>query len=82
MAKKEVKNAPLDFPFGRENYVLMFIGLALIFIGFALMSGGGTSDPAVWDDSIFSFRRITLAPTLVVAGFVVEVWAIMKKSKE
>jgi uncharacterized membrane protein YqjE len=82
MAKKETKTTIIDFPFGRENYVLMFAGIALIFIGFFLMSGGGSSDPAVWDPSIFSFTRITLAPLLVIAGFVVEVWAIMKKSKD
>lgn len=82
MAKKEVKTTVVDFPFGKENYVLMLVGIALIFLGFICMAGGGTSDPAVFDESIFSFRRITLAPTLVIAGFVVEVWAIMKKSKD
>jgi hypothetical protein len=81
MAKKEVKPT-IDFPFGRENYVLMFTGLAIIFLGFILMSGGGSEDPAVWDPSIFSFRRITLAPILVISGFVIEIFAIMKKSKE
>ena len=48
MAKKEVKPT-IDFPFGRENYVLMIAGLAIIFLGFILMSGGGSEDPAVWD---------------------------------
>ena len=81
MAKKEVKPT-IDFPFGRENYVLMIAGLAIIFLGFILMSGGGSEDPAVWDPSIFSFRRITLAPILVISGFVIEIFAIMKKSKE
>ena len=81
MAKKETK-APVDFPFGKENYTLMLIGMAVIFIGFALMSGGGSDDPAVWDPSIFSARRITVAPILVIAGFIIEVFAITKKSKE
>ena len=81
MAKKEIKPT-IDFPFGRENYVLMIAGLAIIFLGFILMSGGGSEDPAVWDPSIFSFRRITLAPILVISGFVIEIFAIMKKSKE
>jgi hypothetical protein len=82
MAKKEIKTTIIDFPFGKENYMIMFVGLALIFFGFFLMTGGGTSDPAVWDDSIFSFQRITLAPVLVIAGLAVEVYAIMKKPKE
>ncbi|REJ83082.1 MAG: DUF3098 domain-containing protein [Bacteroidetes bacterium] len=81
MAKKELKTVE-DFPFGRENYVLMLIGLAVIFLGFILMIGGGNEDPAIWDPSIFSFRRITLAPSLVILGFVIEVFAILKKSKE
>lgn len=81
MAKKEVKNI-VDFPFGKENYILMLVGLAFIVIGFALMTGGGSDDPAVWDPSIFSFRRITLAPVLVMIGFGIEIFAILKKSKE
>jgi hypothetical protein len=81
MAKKEIKPT-IDFPFGRENYVLMLTGLAIIFLGFILMTGGGSEDPAVWDPSVFSFRRITLAPILVISGFVIEIFAIMKKSKE
>ncbi len=81
MAKKESKFA-VDFPFGRENYIYMLIGLAFIFVGFVLMSGGGNDDPTVWDPSIFSFRRITLAPILVITGFVIEIVAIVKKSKD
>ncbi|TAH40350.1 MAG: DUF3098 domain-containing protein [Bacteroidetes bacterium] len=81
MAKK-VDKAVEDFPFGKENYIIMLIGLAVIFVGFLLMSGGGSEDPKVWDPSIFSFRRITLAPILVISGFVIEVYAVLKKSKE
>ena len=81
MAKKETKST-IDFPFGRENYILMLTGIALIFIGFVLMSGGGSEDPNVFDPSIFSARRITVAPILVMAGFVVEVFAIIKKPKD
>lgn len=81
MAKKELKQV-VDFPFGRENYILMLIGIGLIFLGFALMVGGGSDDPAVWDPSIFSTRRITVAPILVIAGFIVEVFAIIKKAKD
>jgi uncharacterized membrane protein len=81
MAKKETKST-IDFPFGRENYMLMLIGIAVIFIGFALMAGGGSDDPAVWNPEIFSARRITIAPIVVMIGFVIEVIAIVKKSKE
>ena len=81
MAKKETKPM-IDFPFGKENYMLMIVGLVIVFIGFALMAGGGSEDPAVWDPSIFSTMRITIAPILVIAGLVVEVFAITKKSKE
>ncbi|GIJ93231.1 hypothetical protein CAPN002_04490 [Capnocytophaga stomatis] len=63
----------------------MLIGLAIIALGFILMSGGGSDNPNVFDPSIFSFRRIHLAPTLVLLGFAVEVYAILlnpNKSKE
>ena len=81
-AKKEPKKISEDFAFGRENYMLMFAGLALIVIGFLLMSGGGSKNPAEWDPSIFSARRISVAPVLVILGFVVEVFAIVKKSRD
>lgn len=71
-----------DFAFGKENYRLMLIGLALIALGFILMIGGGSKDPSQFNPEIFSFRRITLAPILVLAGYVVEIFAIMKKPKD
>lgn len=71
-----------DLAFGKENYTLMLIGLAIIIIGFALMSGGKMEDPSAFNPEIFSFRRITLAPIVVMIGFVIEVVAIVKKSKE
>jgi hypothetical protein len=83
--KPPVKTAPAstaDFAFGRENYRLMLIGLALIVVGFLLMIGGGSDDPNVFNPDIFSFRRLTLAPLLVLAGYVVEIFAIMKKPKD
>ena len=80
--KKETKKGVVDFAFGRENYRLMLIGIALIVLGFVLMIGGGSEDPAVWNPDIFSTRRITVAPVLVILGFVVEVIAIVKKSKD
>ncbi len=55
----------------------MGIGLAVIAIGFILMSGGGSDNPAVFDASIFNFRRIHLAPALVLIGFAIEIYAIL-----
>jgi hypothetical protein len=81
MAKKENKPV-IDFAFGKINYTLMLIGIAVIFFGFLLMTGGGSKDPAVWDPSIFSFRRITLAPIVIISGFVIEVFAIVIKAKD
>ena len=70
------------FAFGKQNYRLLFIGLALIAVGFLLMIGGGSDDPNVFSDKIFNFRRLTLAPILVLAGYVVEIFAIMKKPRD
>ncbi|WP_118975366.1 DUF3098 domain-containing protein [Taibaiella koreensis] len=70
------------FLFDKTNYYIMFAGLALILLGFVLMAGGKSNDPHVFNkEEIYSFRRITLAPFLIIAGFVVEVIAIMRKPK-
>ena len=70
------------FAFGKENYRLLLIGLALIVLGFLLMIGGGSDDPKVFSQDIFNFRRLTLAPILILAGYVVEIFAIMKKPRD
>jgi len=70
------------FAFTKENYKLLLIGLALIIIGFVLMIGGKAESPDKFNPEVFSFRRITLAPIVVLAGFVVDIYAIMKKPKE
>ncbi|WP_340077280.1 DUF3098 domain-containing protein [Leptobacterium sp. I13] len=77
--KIQKKNKPpqQEFIFQKKNYIIMFIGLAFIAIGFILMSGGGSDDPNVFNPDIFSFRRIRLAPTLVLIGFAIEVYAIL-----
>ena len=68
--------------FSKENYKWMLIGIIIMAIGFILMAGGKSADPNVFNDSeIYSFRRITLAPILIIAGLVVEIYAIMKKEK-
>jgi len=83
-AKKpqHVKKDPrLDFALGKENYILLIIGFLIIILGFALMVGGKAEDPNEFNPEIFSFRRITLAPIIVLFGFIFEIWAIMKKPK-
>lgn len=70
------------FPLGKENYRLLLIGFGIIVLGFILMIGGGSDDPTVFSEDIFSFRRITLAPLVVLFGFIFEIYAIMKKPKE
>lgn len=68
------------FLFDRSNYMMMIAGVVIILIGFALMVGGKSPDPHKFNyDEIYSFRRITLAPVLIMIGFVVEAIAIMKK---
>jgi len=70
-----------DLIYGRKNFVLMGAGLALILAGLAAMSGGAMPDPNVWEpERIYSFTRITLAPMLMVAGFVVVIFGIFKKN--
>lgn len=61
------------------NYKLLALGLLIIVIGFILMAGGGSDDPNVFNEDVYSFRRITLAPIVVLAGFAFEIYAIMKK---
>ena len=75
--QKRKEQAKSDFIFGKKNYKFMLIGLACIAIGFILMSGGGSDDPNVFSPDIFSFRRIRLAPTLVLIGFGIQVYAIL-----
>ncbi len=69
------------FAFTKQNYKLLLIGLAFILVGFLLMIGGGSDDPNVFSDEIFSFQRLTLAPILILTGYVIEIFAIMKKPK-
>ena len=71
-----------SFALAKENYILLIIGFVIIVLGFILMIGGKSEDPTVFnEDEIFSFRRITLAPMVVLAGFIFEIWAIMKKPR-
>lgn len=68
------------FLFDKSNYTWMIAGVVVILIGFVLMAGGKSQDPTKFNyDEIYSFTRITLAPMLILAGFVIEIFAIMKK---
>jgi hypothetical protein len=80
--QKGTSTSSTGFAFDVQNYKLLLIGLFLILIGFLLMIGGGSDDPNTFSEGIFNFRRLTLAPILVLAGYVVEIFAIMKKPKD
>jgi len=71
-----------EFLFEKVNYKFLLIGIAVITLGFILMSGGGTDDPTVFSDKIFDFRRIKLAPTTVLIGFGITIYAILKNPKK
>lgn len=79
MKKDEQKQ---EFLFEKNNYTILLIGIGVIVLGFILMSGGGSDDPAVFSDAIFSFRRIRLAPTTVLIGFGITIYAILKRPKK
>ena len=66
-------------PLTRRNYILLAIGFAVILLGFVLMTRGGSDSPDEFNYAMFSWRRITLAPILVVGGFVLEIYAILKR---
>ena len=88
MAKEITKKETVEkiedqkvMPFGKQNYIIVLIGLALLALGFILMLGGGSNDPDVFNEKMFDFRRITLSTILILAGFVVEIVAIFWKGK-
>jgi len=84
--KNDLKNkAPEEktgFPIPASSYKMILIGFGIVLVGFMLMIGGGSSDPNVFSYDIFSFRRITLAPIVVLAGFGFIFWAIMRKPEK
>ena len=86
MATKDKNTEKQNFALAPENYKLLAIGFGIVVLGFLLMLGGKSPDPNIFiekgTESMFSFRRITLAPIVVLAGFVFVIWGIMKKPKE
>ena len=81
ISKIDKKETEKTFVFNRENYILLLSGLALIAVGMLLLVGGGSDDPDVFSYELFSFTRLTMAPLLILAGLVVEIFAIMKRPK-
>ena len=81
MSKNEKHTQP-QFLFGKRNYMFMLIGLTCIALGFILMAGGGSDDPNVWDDAINNFQRIRLAPTLIIIGLGIQIYAILLNPKK
>ena len=77
--KKTEKTA---FAFGKQNYRLLLVGLAFLALGYILMIGGGSDDPNVFNPALFNFQRLTLAPLLLLTGFIIEIFAIMKRPKQ
>ncbi len=75
------ENNKPEFLFDKVNYKILLVGLATIALGFILMSGGGSDDPNVFNKEIFSFRRIRLAPTVVLIGFGITIYSILKNPK-
>lgn len=71
-----------EFLFEKVNYKILLIGIVVIALGFILMSGGGSDDPNVFNEEIFNFRRIRLAPTVVLIGFGITIYSILKKSEK
>lgn len=80
--KPKKEENKLEFAFNKTNYIILIVGLIVIIIGFLLMVGGGSDDPEVFSDALFGFRRLTLAPILILAGYMIEIFAIMYRAKQ
>ena len=71
-----------QFVFGKKNYIIFFIGLALMILGYLFMIGGGSDNPAVFNEKMFDFQRLTISPILILIGIAIEIVAIFYKSKK
>ena len=74
-------NQKQEFLFGRKNYIIMLIGIVFIALGFVFMAGGGSDNPEIFNEEIYNWQRIRLAPTLVIIGLVIEIYAIFAEKK-
>ena len=82
MKDKKTVAAPTNNLFGKENYIWILAGIAIMGLGIILMAGGKSNDPNVFNyDEVYSTRRITIAPILILLGLAIEVYAIFKKPK-
>jgi len=85
MATKKPKTRANDegprFVFDKQNYILIIAGLFLLAVGFILLIGGGSDNPQVFNYSLFNFQRLTLAPILILLGYLIEIFAIMRRPK-
>ena len=82
LKEKKEKVLVINNLFGKENYIWMIAGLVVIALGFLLMAGGKSADPTKFNaDDVYSARRITIAPLLIIIGFILEIVGIMKKPK-
>ncbi len=79
---KKEEESKLAFTFNKTNYTILLAGLVVLIIGFLLMAGGGSDDPEVFSDALFGFRRLTLAPILILLGYMIEIFAIMYRPKQ
>lgn len=79
---KENEQEKQEFLFEKVNYKILLIGIGVIALGFILMSGGGSDDPNVFNEAVFNFQRIRIAPTLVLIGFGITIYSILKKPKK
>lgn len=77
--KENVEGTGFAVP--KRNVMYILAGFAVMLVGYLLMAGGGSDDPNVFNEAMFSFRRIVLAPVVIIAGIVVEIWAIMHVGK-
>ncbi len=76
------KKSETDFLFDRSKYTLLIVGLLVTALGFILMIGGGSQDPNEFSYDLFNFRRLTLAPFMVLLGYGIQIYAIMKSKKQ
>ena len=82
LMEKNVKTIVVNNLFGKENYMWMLAGIVVIILGFILMAGGKSADPKIFDPKeVYSTTRITIAPLLIIIGFILEIVGIMKKPK-
>ncbi len=79
MNKKKKQGEDDGFALDKKNYTMIAIGFGIVVLGFLLMIGGKSDNPKIFNPAIFSFRRITLAPVIILFGFIFEIWAVMKK---